>query len=539
MTVIEKTKVYAAEVAEAALNAFNKQARGDIPAPGNAENVRLFTAKGGSAVTLSNETVSAAVVYDPEASLRNGQLSVMVYERKADSTIKAAQVVNLGRPSEEFLSVGVLSSGLKVFNSSGVDVIGGTQTSAVLTSVPRDISTITSTDLANFTANHERDLASGIVSRDDATLTLSMSNHFGTKMCLSRPNTTGNLVRRAWDDGIGARRTTTGESLGPTANSDIEPLGSTIRSDAQVIAGLASNNVAMLGANVLDSNNLTGSNNPLTMATYNIAFTCHSVYTGIGTTPDPDFSHDYVALALDASGVVLARKDMRYITPVTNGASIVMITTGSLTSLTKPIHRVIVAATREQANQGAGTYSVGNSSAELEAFEETSDIPARAVHVTVLEGLNVSATINLNSFAVLTGVPDSSNIFISQSVSDDSVYDNNAVEIFLRSVARVMPRAFTIGGHGAFSQKLTAMYGDESMNISFQAMSFDRTVERVKHFGKLAKLAGKELASAIEKAEPFLSTTGRTMSMLPGPAGAVGEMMTMGGAAARGLSSRR
>uniref|UniRef100_A0A2V0RLM8 Uncharacterized protein n=1 Tax=viral metagenome TaxID=1070528 RepID=A0A2V0RLM8_9ZZZZ len=527
MTVLEDTKRYAIDIAEASLNAFQKQARGTIQAPANAENVRLFTAKGGSAVTLASTTDSACVIFDPEATLRNGQLNVVVYERDA-GVVTAVQSVNLGRPSEEFLSAGVLSSGLKVFNSSGVDVIGGTQSAAVLSSVPRDVSTMTSTDLSNFCPNHERDLASGVVSREDSTLTLALTSHYGTKMCLARQNTQGNLVQRVWDDGIGARRTTSGQSLGPSAVTVFDALTGTARSDAQIIAGLASDgSTSMAGTNLIDTANLDAANNPLTLATFSASF--EGTFSFVGpNTGDTNFTMDMTALALDAAGVVITSLEMRDVKPITSGENFIIRASGSLTSATLPIHRVIFAVRDESTTLSNLDFSPADSSTKITAFEETSDLPARAVHATVLEGLNASATLNLGSFAVLTGVPDSTNVFISQSSSDDTVYDDNAVKLFLRSITKVMPRAFTIDGHSSFTRELTAMYGSEETTVAFQAMSFAKTADRVKKLAKIAKSAGRDMARVLAELEPMMDVAGASMSMLPGPAGMAGTAMASG-----------
>jgi len=534
MSITERTKHYAIAVAEASLNAFTHQARGDLPAPGNAENVKLYTAKGGSAVTLAAGTDSAAVVFDPESSLRNGQLNVAVFERDS-GVVTRVQHVNLGRSSEEFISVGVLSSGLKVFNSSGTDVIGGTQTGTVLSSVPREVSTITSTDLSNFCPNHERDLASGVVSRDDSTMTMALSNHYGTKMCLARSNTMGNIVRRTWDDGIATRRQTAGQSLGPTATATTyNVLTSTPRSDAQILAELSQGGGSIAGSNIMDTANLTDANNPLTLATYSVEFSSTAIFTDAAAA-DPDYRQGYVALALDAAGTIIASKEMRVIRNATNAKDFEMACSGSISSSTVPISRFILAIRDESTAQGTLNLTGVFSHARLTALEETADIPARPIHITVLEGLNASATLNINSFAVLTGTPDSTNVFIGSSPTTDEVYDINAVEIFLRSITRVMPRAFTVSGHGAYNTQLKAMYGDEEMGVAFQAMSFEQVSERVKRMGTLAKKGAKEIAQAVAEIEPHLQKAGYVMSRLPGPAGAAGSAMMAGSALAREL----
>uniref|UniRef100_A0A2V0RA81 Uncharacterized protein n=1 Tax=viral metagenome TaxID=1070528 RepID=A0A2V0RA81_9ZZZZ len=530
MSIVEQTRSYAVDLADSLLNGFTKQVKGSLQAPNGDENVKVFTAKGGSAVTLRNDTTSAAVIFDPEATLRNGQMSVSVFERDSSDAVIKASRVNIGRSTEEFISAGVLSSGIKVFNSSGVDVIGGTQTAAVLTSVPREISTITSTDVANFCANHERDLASGIVSRDDATMTMVMTDHFGKKMCLARTNTHSNLIKRVWDDGIGDRRNTIGESLGKTAaTTNMGGAGTSLRSEATLIADTA--------RTVLDTSVLTDANNPLTLATYMVDFDVYATFES-PTTTDTDFTVDFAAFALDAAGAVVGRRDMHDVKAITSGAQLQLSCGGTITSSTVPISRVIVVIDRTLVDQSTLNYTPTRSTNVVAAYEETADIAARPIHVCVLEGLNASATINLNTFAVLTGVPDSTNVFISSSSpSDSEIYDTNSVEIFLRSISRALPRAFTVSGHAAVTKHLTAMYGSEEVSIAFQAMSFESVAKHAQKLRSVAHKAGKELADAMDALEPIVSTSGKIMSMLPGPVGTAGSLMSRGANAYNNMRS--
>lgn len=338
MSVYTNTRNYSVELAESALDSFSKQARGTLEAPTGDESVRLYTAKGGSALTFSAGTTSAAVVFDPEASLRNGQMGVVVYERNAANTVTNARVVNLGRAAEDFLSVGVLSSGLKVFNSSGSDVIGGTQSAAVLTSVPRDISAITTTDLSNFSGNHERDLVSGVISRDDATMTMVMTEHFGGKMCLARPNTQANVVSRNWDDSVGTRRSTTGQSLGPIANLSLAP---------PFGVSVASTDDALLAAGariILDTNNLAEVNNPLTLATYRVSA------TGFCNMKDPDiagaiYQGVFRIVAYDAAGKSVGSSRVSDFTSIATASAdniaFDLRFNTTIVSTTRPIARVV------------------------------------------------------------------------------------------------------------------------------------------------------------------------------------------------------
>jgi hypothetical protein len=521
---MKTTRDYAVNVAEAALNGFVTQVRGDMEAPNGDENVRMYTAKGGSAVTLGNLTTSAAVVFDPEVSLRKGQMDVMIYGRDATDVVIETKRVTLGRSTNEFLAAGVLSSGLKAFNSSGTDVIGGTQSAAVLTSVPRDISTISTTDLSNFSSNHERDLAHGIVSRDDSTMTICMTEHFGRKLALCRENTQGNVIRRTWDDGLGSRRTTAGQTLTFTADTSLS-ITDAGQTNAQILADT--------NKRLMDSDRLSSANNPLTLATYSAEVEFHGHFSSPGAN-DPDHIMFMIILGIDAAGNVVAENELVDVLAIVDGSAYDFRGKGTVTSTTTPIARVVLGAKSTSTNV-TDTILVGNSTAKITAFEETSDIPARPIHVCVFEGLNASATINISSMAVLCGVPDSSNVFISAANDLGNVFDQNAVEIFLRSLVRVMPRAFTVDGHGAVTKALTGLYESESVEIAFHALSFTDVSKLVKKAAKAAKVTGVEARNMLIELEPLMRGLGSATSMLPGPAGMAGRAAMMGAGAARAM----
>uniref|UniRef100_A0A2V0RAP0 Uncharacterized protein n=1 Tax=viral metagenome TaxID=1070528 RepID=A0A2V0RAP0_9ZZZZ len=533
MSYVQATKAYAVDVAEASTNAFNKQARGDIEAPGANENVRLFTAKGGSAVTLSSATTSASIVFDPEASLRNGQLHVNVFERNAAGSCVAVQTTSLGRPSSEFLSCGVLSSGLKVFNSSGVDVIGGTQSSAVLTSIPKDLSTITSTDLSNSCANHERDLISGVVSREDSTMTTTFSNHFGQKMALCRTDTEANVVKRIWDEARGSRRSTVGESLSFTIPTDMNVPDSGTLTTVQIAAELAASPTYIGGSTpatggrvFLDTARLTAANNPLTLATYTVDVNAYLQFQN-ASGDVPAYFLSARVYAMDAAGTIVDTSNVDDRVNVDSQAFDASFRC-TLKSSSTPIARVAAVAVYNNSNMTTDLVSNGQTHMVVTAYEETADVPARPIHVTVLEGLNLGATLNLSSFAVLTGVPDATNVFISPSTtSTESVYDDNAVEMFLKSVSRSMPRAFTIAGQESTGRQLQALYGDEKLEVAFKAMSFSEVGSELKRIGKYAKRGTKELMHVMRELEPLMDR-GSAMAGLPGPAGVIGSGMAVG-----------
>jgi hypothetical protein len=508
------TKAYALELAEVVMSPFAKQAQGGIEAPMSDENVRLYSAKGGSAVTMTSDTTAAlttanaTVIYDPESTLRNGQHRVVIYERNSDEDIIKVSTIAMGRKATDFQAVGVVSSGLKCFNSSGTDVVGGTQSAAVLTSIPRDVSKLTSSDLANFCPNHERDLVSGITSRDDATATISINEHFGKKMALVRPGTRSNLIERFYDDGPGSRRSTTGETYSFTTDTTMTATSAT--------TGLADALASPDDYILVDTNRLKEELNPLTFATYSakveVMYRINAIAGSTAVQP-----HTFRAYALDAANIEIENtSQVVSVAAATNDHLGGFISMG-IDSSTKPIHRIIIVFERNTVNQ-TETIAVQQTTTVVTAYEETSDVPGRPIHICVFEGLNKGATINIASAASMSGIPDSTNVFIGATpMRGPEVYDSNAVDNFLKSVSRVIPRAYTVAGLNSIERQVRALYGDEEVTVAFQAMSFGSLMQKMKKIASSAKNPAKLISSAVlQPAERLADKMATALDFIPG-----------------------
>lgn len=494
------TEDYAYEVASYAINPFSSQVSGSVLAPMNDDNSRLFSSKGGASVILGNATRSAVVMFDPEGSLRNGQLRAIVYERNAADTVVAQQTVPVGRASSDFLAAGVCSAGMKVANTSGIDTISGTQTAGVLLSVPRDVTTMSGTDLTNFSLDHERDLAMNVVSRDDSTMTVATTPHFGSRMSMTRTNTNANVIRRSHTSS-----TVVGENM-IADNGTVLPQYATV---ADALAGSS----ALLA---LDTGRLGTANNPLTLATYSADISMTLV---VSDTDAPNASGTFnihvrfKIVALDAANNVLDTDEVYYSQPETlQNQNMAYVVQSSLASNTSPIHRIIV-YTIDIASAAALTVSnptgQKQSAAVVTAFEECSDIPVRPIHFCILEGVNAGASLSINAGGLIAGVPDSDNAFISTGLNaTGKVVDSNLVGMFLKSVARSLPRAYTLDGHGAVERQITGFFNEKEMSLALRAMSFDTISRAVKKTTKLAKKARKAVSGAVEVLEPFLEAGG-------------------------------
>jgi hypothetical protein len=260
----------------------------------------------------------------------------------------------------------------------------------------------------------------------------------------------------------------------------------------------------------------------LTLATYNARLKGYiRINAGTGAEYD-DYMASFRIMGLSAANEIVSEADVRDITVVKVNNTFDLTFDTTFSSPAKPIARVVAFWTRYVGPDVTESVRVQDTVFLLSSLEETADIPARPIHVCVFEGLNNQATLNINSTAVLTGVPDSTNVFISsaKSASTDLV-DGNAVEMFLRSVIRGMPRAFTVAGHGSVERSVNALFGTEEVALTFKAMSFSDVTRGLKTIGSRAKDA-KRFA---EQALPYVDDAARIASMLPGPIGTAGSMV--------------
>jgi hypothetical protein len=308
--------------------------------------------------------------------------------------------------------------------------------------------------------------------------------------------------------------------------------------DAQIAAELAASPTYFGGATpatggrvFLDTARLSAANNPLTLATYTVDVNAYLQWQAADRDV-PAYFISAKVYAMDAAGTIVDTSNVDDRVNIDTQAFDASFRC-TLKSTTTPIARVAAVAVYNNSNMTTDLVSNGQTHMVVTAYEETADVPARPIHVTVLEGLNLGATLNLSSFAVLTGVPDAANVFISPSTtSTESVYDDNAVEMFLKSVSRSMPRAFTIAGQESTGRQLQAFYGDEKLEVAFKAMSFSEVGSELKRIGKYAKRGTKELMHVMRELEPLMDR-GSAMAGLPGPAGFIGSGMAAGASLAR------
>uniref|UniRef100_A0A2V0RC10 Capsid n=1 Tax=viral metagenome TaxID=1070528 RepID=A0A2V0RC10_9ZZZZ len=490
---------YARTVAKACVNPFSSGLRGSLQAPGYNKRVRLYTAPGSQSVTMAANTTSAVVIFDPEASLRAGQMTVQVIERTSANAINASTSINVGRASTDFTSAGVVSSGLTVQNTSGQDTISGFQTACVLSSVPEDLNQISSTDLLNATSDRERDAAQ-IVCKEDATTTVSFTEHLGEKRALLRAGRLGNIVRRTLNDNA--------TQFTNTAGGEIRGFG---RQGGDHTLEIYANAAAVLAETDFTKHLFRSADNPTdihSLGTYAVEGSFRMSSENVAA----DSLRIISFIAVDAANNLLQEKVVNAV----QGASSQALSDNiayhfDLQSTTLPIANVIISVRQ-------GNLQAKAMECTITSIEEVADIPDRAVQVCVIEGINAGATITCNAGAVLSGVPDSENALISGLSSQEFVYDMNLVKLFINELAYNFQHAFTGRGYDMTEKQTEELTSRPEMEMALFAMSFGKIGRAFKQVAKAAPKARKAISQGVSKALPIVDVAAPLLISTGNPA---------------------
>lgn len=552
-TSTEATNSYVQSLTKLATDPFDVNSRGELSAPMNEPNVALYTASGSESVTLQTSgtaSTSAVVVFDPEATLRNGQSAAYVIERFQSGgvfTVNAVTQIAIGRPSSDFTSAGVFSGGLAIENTSSVDTIAGFQTQAVLYSVPGDLVNITSTDLRNATTDSEQDLAQANC-REDGTTTIAFPYHYGQKMALMRPNTSSHETRRTYTtirtvrpggsifgNGIVSNVGVDGATQTGTGIGEIDHdkrIGDSVSMKfSSVAAAIASS----AGSLIFDSNLITGQSDLFTFATTTVDFDLN-VYTS-STTTGSQINIQLVVAALDAAGNTLATdsfdheqqtKDLSGTSVLnsTDGTGVTTDISGRLESAGAPIARVIVFY-EDSTNIDCSFLGARVS---FQTLEQTSDIPSRPVHVCVLDGLNAGATLTVRAGNVLTGVPDSSNSMLAGKSPTNARINHSAIDGYMRSFSMSFQHAFLSTAYKAMTESTRLLSIRPEFEASMHAFSFGQIGKALSDIGKEAKKVRKGASNVARAALPIVDVVAPAMMLSGNPAAQGAGAALMSGA---------
>uniref|UniRef100_A0A2V0RBE5 Capsid n=1 Tax=viral metagenome TaxID=1070528 RepID=A0A2V0RBE5_9ZZZZ len=506
-TIKDDTEKYVGDLCTLIANPYQKSVSGKMTAPSSTSGASIYVAEGSGTVSCAAGTRSAVVVYDAEASLRRGQPAVLIFQRDSTDAVTVVSKINIGRPSTDFLSGGVISSTLTCANTSSLDDIAGSQTQAVLYSVPKGVSDLTATDVLQFTSDKDMHLVSNISSKADKTRTYGITEHNGSNSALLRDNARSNLVEI--EHNVTASTQASQGFIAPAVN-----LAATTGSFLTNIA------------NALFYSKRDTTKSPFSLASY----VGHlSINTELLVSSSAAFAEGtLICIAMDAAGVVLDSVDVSI--NITNATDLVQnekfdfALDVNLTSATVPIDSVAVFV--KASGSAVLQRSTGVTSGRVSATEETADIPGRPIHFTVFEGLNPSASINVHGANILSGTPDSANAFISGGGgAGEDVYDYSMVNNMLLTFKHTFPRAYTGMGADIAAMALREWFELEGMSIAMEAKSFKRIGKAFKKLIKGAKQARSTASKIADVAQPIMQEGGMILA-----SGAFGPTAQVAGA---------
>lgn len=467
---------------------YQKAVSGRMAAPSSTNGAVLFVSEGSGTVSCESTassattTASAVAVYDSEVTTRRGQAAVLIFQRNASGTVIKVNKVNIGRPSTDFLAAGIVSSTLTSANTSAMDAIAGSQTQATLFSVPKEVASLTSTDVLQFAADKEKHLVSNISSKADTTITNVISEHNGAASALLRDGARSNLVQV--EIGVAAGATAAQGFIATSTN----------------FTAVASGFLAGIGNAVWDSKRVAGVS-PYTLATYksHLNLTLHLV----GSNYD---GATFIVTALDAAGELLDSVEVESDPGAQLSTDFDFNLDVGLESTTFPIDRVAVFLKVYEG--GTLQRATGASSGRVTAIEETADISGRGIHFCVFEGINSGASLNFHAANVIAGIPDSTNAFIASGTGTDEIYDYGIVNNMLLTFKHTFPRAFTGLGAEVATQALADWFELEGMEYSMQAMSFGRIGRAFKQVVPAVKKLRSGASTAADLVKPVLKEGG-------------------------------
>lgn len=532
----DDTVKYVGDLCTLIANPYQKSVSGKMVAPSTAGGSAIYVSEGSGTVSCDANTRSAIAFYDAEASLRRGQPAVVVYERLANGTVHKANRINIGRPSSDFLAGGVISSTLTSANTSGLDDIAGSQTQAVLYSTPSSASSLSATDILQFTTDKDMHLVSNISSKADNTRTFAITEHTGQASAVLSAGARSNQVEIEYS----VSATSAAQQGFAAATQVFAKVPAKSNSDSPYVS------YNTLASSAIYNSKLDAAYSPFTLATYVSHLSLNIPFQVSGATV---FASGVLAVvALDAAGGILEKVDVAVDIqgdPLAENVKFDFALDVNLTSATLPIDQVMVflessESTDSSVDNSGGILKRSNdvASGRIAATEETADIAGRPVHFAVFEGLNGGASLNFHAANIIAGTPDSQNAFISGGAGSEEVYDFSLVQNMLLTFRHTFPRAYTGLGSEVATMSLKAWFEMEGMDVALEARSFKKIGKTFRKLLKNAKQARSVASDAANVAQPMLREGGALLaSGMFGPEGqALGAGML---AADKGINEAR
>jgi hypothetical protein len=498
MDILADTREYAVTVGEGMLFPSKVAKLSTFSAPMNDDNVTLYPMSATMAHTMASTTNKAVIFYDAETSLRNGQTTAFVVESDVNGLITKVTSRNVGLPSDEHLSAGVISSSLAVSNTSSEDNVAGSQTAAVLYSPPRFLGGLDSNGLSTYTINEAKNLKSGVESKRDGTFTQAVTHHYGSRMGFLRKKSVSSSVRSS-DVFSGADTSNATQEVGSVGDGiDNGTYGSAYwwfdsgNSNAFTFATHSARISGSVGISATFPGAITGENiltNRLTFALLDEA----------GKT----ISTEVVSTRHTASNEAVETSTADFDIVFTN--------------VSKPIKKVVAlwSSVREDVNASSvATLGAGKLNINVETYEAVGDIPVRPIHVHIIEGLNASASIMMKATALLSSIPDSTNAKASRVMVHDKVVNSNQVEIYLKQLTRTLPRAMTVSDAEFLYSILRTWQTRVEVDEALIAMDLSFLSPLISQAGSVLQQGSRDVNKFLDTAIPIAREAARVADSL-------------------------
>jgi len=498
-----KTSKYAATVLAGFMNPNNTAITG-MPTPSDNDSDYLYSVSSAGTVKLNSTTTSVVIAYDPEVSLRSGQLHVNVYE--IGSTNYFSQV-NIGRPSTDFTSAAVIYSSLKVQNASANDTIAGNQVHAVLQAQPRDLPSMTQSQLISYVTDRSRDYVS-MNSNTDGTRSQVLTDHLGNKPAIMSEGQVANVASTVY-------------RLSATASgNNLEfPTG------PWTAGGLASSGTVLYNTGLQTDRSVL----PFSSSTYASRVSVLVNFSqAAGTTFFAGTGGTRVLRAnfIDYGGNSIGSRNLTgtFIngTTVTAGTAVVSFSGSCIVfNSTTPIYNVTITAVGFADSEAV----IDLIQVDVEAISETADIPIRKVHVVRIDGVNSAASIQLEPEVVLAALPSADRMFVSNLTSNQEEIDTQFLGRILKKAFTSLDKVSSLSGHSfisnvmhASTEALSGVMSDTSKLEAFSFSSIGKSFKHISNIVKEARNTGSNILKTVNPAIKFYAKSGLPGSEYAGDA---------------------
>lgn len=510
---------------------------GRLASPTN-PNTNIWLCEGIASPTLVVGATSFTTVFEPEITLRSGQLSCTLYEFNSARELISERVITASAPSTEFSAMGVICASMQVKNTSSTQDTAGSLTIASVNFEPKQVHNLSQTNLIQK-SNYPTDVTS-VDMRTDGAGGFCMTSHIGEKLSTTEALTVSNRSE-----------VTTHWVMKPSTNT----AGTTA-------AGGAPNKVgwSQWAENFLDGGTPTAARDEVTnSAKTRIWDSKYCVDIG-----QPDvFKHstrgarikfetrmkmgqgdyDFCCVILDHAGNIMASEiktqaafgssetsayikhsislDFEFAQmPKAIGRAFIYcsaLSTADLSYITASSGSIATG----DADEGVGSDSVNSPTGEVTvtSISQDSDIPDRPILVSVGEGVNALASIKISIQALVGAIPSSSNTFVSGSLSRDNGVNDTAVQGYLKTVGKMVRRTYALSTAEEYANTIGSIHNMPEHSELLEAFSFSDIAKAVSSAARMGYDAVRRAQGYIRSAKPIIkniSTVSRGLMDTPG-----------------------